>query len=186
MKKILLFLASQFLGLSGCHAMTTDRHLYNPFVEQSSPSLFPTTEVYHGECSQPSAINIRKDAWQCQTAQRVFDPCFQHRFQDKHIVLCPSSPWEKPRVKILLATPPKSTPHQRLDMSKNPPWALEFVDGTRCIQVLQPNQDTQTHYICNQKKEFIGKLQRCKMIWQGYLHDSQDQRLLTDIARVWF
>ncbi len=165
----------------------TDSRRYSPFIDAPLQKTPKITESIEGVCKKGSTLTARVDAWRCETAQKVFDPCFVQKYQNRDRLICPTSPWGQTATAIsihhLLLTDRES-----LDMSKSSPWTVELTNGARCIRLKPEEVNTsgeKKKYRCNNGEYLVGAFYRCKGLWEIFsTNDEHYQRVF--IERAWF
>ena len=176
-----LFLFSAFMSVQ---AKYTTPIFYQPFSHTPLKQDLIINKTVNGKCYKQSLNDPRKDAWHCLANNQTYDPCFKYPFNNNHELICPYSPWHNLAVKIITEQTLSNKQHLELDMSKNKPWAIELVDGTRCL-IISQSVKTSFQYQCENKKHLMGKIYRCKGIWQIYQNDGENFNV-TNIKRAWF
>lgn len=184
LNKQLILLITILTLFSNINAKYTNPILYQPFSHAPLQRTLIINETIAGECFKQSVTNERKDAWYCSANGTIYDPCFKHPFDNKNELVCPYSPWHNSSIKIVTKQLLDNSSHIKLDMSKSKPWALELMDGTRCL-VISPEQGAPYKYQCENNKNLSGKLYRCQGIWQIYQHDN-DTFNKANVKRAWF
>lgn len=185
LQRVLLFLIyfCSFLANAG----DTVLKLYRPYgeVRDQAPLTIKTKLV--GQCTVPSRLITREDAWRCQAEGKVYDPCFVKLGVKNTEVICPQSPWVGDSVHISVNTPLVNQQQQSLDMSTTFPWAVELMNGERCQAVDEGTTFDQMpiRYRCSQNNVLIGYLQRCRAEW-SMLEKTADGVKTVSFSRAWF
>lgn len=162
----------------------TEPRLYQPYTHAPYQKEIQISKTLHGHCTLQSKTDKRTDAWHCTAKGKSYDPCFKHKYVNKHELVCPKSPWSKKAVRILTTDYLDSQKNQHLDMSRTTPWAMELTDGTHCIAI-SPDQQSSYQYKCQHQQYLSGKLFRCKGTWQMYKKTKDDIKM-AEIKRAWF
>jgi len=185
MQRVLLALLyfCSFFAVAG----DTVLKLYRPFgesIEQIEPKAKTSSA---GQCVGQSQLSIREDAWRCLAEGIVYDPCFVKMSGNQQEVLCPQSPWVSDSVLLVLNTSLSGEHHQRLDMSRSFPWAIELVNGEHClaVEVNKLYDGMPIRYQCSGSNVLIGYLQRCKPEWSMLEKTSRGVETMR-IQRAWF
>ncbi len=184
-----LLTLGMLLGVLTCHAEpdSTDPRLYHPYNKapyQVTPEINANLKGY---CLEQSGADQRKDAWKCVANQTIYDPCFTIPNTNPQKLICPNSPWEAQATLLQVQGSLDNSSHAELDMSTSPPWALELLDGTRCLILTEKHthQGETLSYYCNGNRYLLGRLKRCYNFWQIYLRDGPNFHLVK-IKRAWF
>lgn len=169
-------------------AQDTQLKLYRPFgdmANQVSPTIVSQME---GECGQQSKRIKREDAWRCNAAGKIFDPCFVKEYGSYQEVICPQSPWLAKSVLLHLTSKLDNALHVKLDLSQTYPWALELVTGEHCQAIDEDLLVDQipVRYRCDSQAILIGSLQRCKTQWSILQRQNQGQNVMATINKAWF
>ena len=186
-REVVCFFVALFPWSISIASGDTELSLYRPFTETTQHPMVVVSAKKLGECSQASKLIKRDDAWHCTAEGNVYDPCFVQPYASKEEAVCPESPWSNKAIQITVASPLDNKNHERLDMSRNFPWALELSSGEKC-QVIDTNDQYDglpVHYRCEKNSELIGHVQRCDSMWKMLQHGSTGVETV-QIARVWF
>jgi hypothetical protein len=181
--KYAIFCALYLFSVISIGAQTTELLFYRPFEQPSEQKITRLA----GECKQQSMRTIREDAWRCEAKGKMFDPCFAPMGNQENILICPHSPWNSADTEIEVPKPLDNLASEKLDMSRNYPWALELADGKRCIAV-EPGKVYDAmpiHYACNDAQYLFGTIQRCHMPWTT-LQRSTSGTHTVEIKKAWF
>lgn len=181
--------------------LSTNVQFYRPF-EADVPgqiTIIPT-ETIQGECTRHSELDKRSDAWQCQSGERLLDPCFIKTYVKAESAVCPLSPWQSQAVIVdfrgqenLPAN--NNNQHGTLDMSSDDPWAIKLVDGTQCVLIKNSQTSNSfsingqhVKYACDNQAFLLGHIQRCELLWKMLLLPSRDSHTLktAEIATAWY
>lgn len=161
--------------------------LYRPFGEAMEQILPLAKNTVSGECFKQSELIVREDAWRCQAAGKVYDPCFVKPVGRQKEAVCPQSPWVADSVRIVVQTPLNTDQNTSLDMSTAYPWAVELTNGERC-QAIDANEQFDgmpIRYHCGDKHWLVGHLQRCKSLW-SMLEKTPNGVETIQVRRAWF
>ncbi len=160
--------------------------LYRPFGEDGEQKKIITRQI-EGQCDVQSKIILREDAWRCQANGQIFDPCFVKSSPKQTSLLCPSSPWASDAIQINVPVPLNNEDHQTLDMSRTFPWAIELVNGDRCLGVeLGKTYDSMPiRYHCSNNNILFGTIQRCNPLW-SILEKTPSGVVTSDLKKAWF
>ena len=183
-KQMMMLIFGSVVLSNACLANYTKPTLYQPFSHAPLKKDLYVYGTLKGSCHLQSNIDQRNDAWQCTSMGKIYDPCFKHPYGDPHELICPTSPWSKKSIKIITKNVLDNKEHLQLDMSQNPPWAMELTDGTHCLS--EPSEGKTPHnYKCQHHQTLSGKLFRCKGTWKISRkdHDSID---FAEVKRAWF
>ena len=69
-------------------------------------------------------------------------------------------------------------------MSRSMPWAVELIDGTRCL-IIGKDKNKPYRYHCQHQQFLMGNIYRCKGIWEIYLKNQQQYKTAY-IKKAWF
>lgn len=171
---------------SSVWAMETQLEFYKPFGSKEKSG-----KHVRGDCKQPSQRIQRDDAWRCSYKQGavVVDPCFIKQYSNHKEALCLKAPWgNQSTIYIDLETPVGSPKNPvALDFSRSYPWALELVDGEKCLAVDEGKMydHMPIRYECEQGGQLFGSFQRCKMPWT-VLREREGVAGTVEIRKAWF
>ena len=148
-------------------AKDTSLVLYRPFIKAQQSSQF-IRDKKQGECLTPSKILTRSNAWQCASGSTILDPCFVLNRSNGQVVICPDNPWAHHANQLVLKQSVILPADETQDISKDYPWAIELINGSRCIHdVSQESIDNiPVRYQCNDGAQLIGHIHRCNNEWQ--------------------
>lgn len=148
-------------------AAKTRARIYHAFNRRGH-SVF-RARARSGSCFTVSLTTQRRDAWRCSTKSLIYDPCFSSS-KVRGIVLCPDGPWAGTGVRMTLtdALPDRAglgrAPSTRLE-----PWALETVDGRRCLLASGATnvvQEQRLNYFCGRRRDALwGSPDRSSQPW---------------------
>lgn len=174
---------------------STDVRFYRPFESQAEGQApLKTTETLQGTCTKHSALDNRSDAWQCQVATRLLDPCFIKTYIKTKTAICPYSPWQSQSVLIHLnpPLPPITNNKDSLDMSEDDPWAIELVNGGHCLKldihnIISAHGQT-VKYACDNQGFLLGHIQRCNLRWKMLFLPSRNSNSskTVEISKAWY
>ena len=161
--------------------------LYRPFGEVINQMPSVVKSKVTGQCYAQSQLIVREDAWRCMGEGKYFDPCFVKAGSKKLEAVCPLSPWVGDSVQINVSVPLNNDQHITLDMSRTYPWAIELVNGERCLAIATSEvyDSMPVRYRCHHQNVLIGYLQRCKSLWSMLEKTSEGVRTV-DLAKAWF
>lgn len=198
-KSLLVIIISFFYAQAWAISSTlpsTDVRFYRPFELQVDGQAAPVpTETLKGSCLNHSIRDNRSDAWQCQTDNRVLDPCFIKTFVKAKSAICPTSPWESHATLIMFdvsSLPPNNSNEQdTLDMSQDDPWAIALTNGVHCIKRIDSPfsiHGQSVKYVCDNQGFLLGHIQRCELIWKILFLPSRHSDVLktVEIATAWY
>ena len=176
---ILLFFYS-FLAI----ADDTVLKLYRAFGEERNPRI---TKKVQGRCDMQSRIILREDAWRCQAGKTLLDPCFAKMGPNQKSLICPSSPWTSEYVQIDTEVSLNNLQHDRLDMSRTFPWAIELVNGERCqaVEAGEYYDSMPIRYRCSGHNLLLGTIQRCNPVWSMFEKTPGGVNTV-NLKKVWF
>jgi hypothetical protein len=169
-------------------AEDTELVLYRPMTETSRHPTVVLAAKKTGQCQQQSQQIKREDAWQCTTAEgQTYDPCFVKPFGDHLEAVCIASPFAKEGIQLTVASPLNNREHEKLDMSRALPWAVELSSGERCERLVSNEVYDQlpVNYHCDHETKLIGHIQRCQNEWSVLQKDQQKVNNVV-IRRAWF
>jgi hypothetical protein len=184
-RQVFFLILILYVGALG--ARDTVLKLYRPFGDSTSKEALVVVRSLLGECSQQSKLTLREDAWRCVAEGQFFDPCFAPLGANQTRVLCPSSAWSREAVQIEVNSPLDNQEHQRLDMSRAFPWAIELADGERChaIEANQTFDSMPIRYRCSNQNSLMGTIQRCDPQW-SMLEKTPHGVVTKPLTFVWF
>ena len=143
------------LAVFGCSAVSanaearTSATVYRAFTARGVVKLRARSRT--GYCWEGSATTPRRDAWRCFVGNYIHDPCFSSA-RHPGIVVCPDVPWRNTGVKIGLTRPlPRVYRNRRSPSARLEPWALELLDGRRCLFASGATnvvEDQRLNYFC--------------------------------------
>jgi hypothetical protein len=123
------------LGRAGVAAPTVVT-TWHPF--DATGAVKPSLKLDYrgrGGCS-PVSEAIGYFGYRCAVKNFIDDPCWRDGPRATDLVVCPTSPWDR-KVSVI------RVPHfmfvagvtfaPPLDRRRDPPWAIELVDGNRCV-----------------------------------------------------
>ncbi|GIU99088.1 MAG: hypothetical protein KatS3mg014_0704 [Actinomycetota bacterium] len=119
---------------AGARASTSER-IFDAFTAtgELEPS-FTVRRTTDGSCV--GSFVGRPDAWRCFAGDFVYDPCFQPPRASREVV-CDLTPWDLVGVRVRLESAlPWPESLSRKGWLRKPPWAVELLDGTRCLLIL--------------------------------------------------
>jgi hypothetical protein len=110
--------------------------------------VVPVADQHPGNCWTGSIAVPVAGAYRCIAGNQIYDPCFAPTgVSSVPSVACVSDPWSAAHVVTLTSPLPKITPAPDL----RPFWALELVNGARCVAVtgtVARVDDTDLGYVC--------------------------------------
>ncbi len=164
------------------HAEDTELKLYRPFEQ----AALITKETILGNCKVVSQLIRREDAWRCEAAGKIYDPCFI-KFNAPTQALCPQSPWSDVSIKIIMRTSTDNSQQPSLNMAETSPWAIELKSGEKCqaVEGKESFDGLAINYRCDNQSYLLGTIQRCETMWT-ILQKSPQQVHSVSIAKAWF
>lgn len=162
------------------YAQPTELNFYRPAINHNLVSI-------KGNCLQQSERVKREDAWRCVAEGKTYDPCLAKTAGIQSQVICPLSPWGSKGIEISVQQPLNYQDHQPLDMSRGFPWAVELVNGERCMAV-DPGkmvEELPLRYQCDHGVVLLGTISRCTPTWK-ITRRSGNEISEGVISRVWF
>ena len=166
------------------YADYTEPRLYQPYSHAFYQKDLKIYQTLNGHCKSQSSKDKRTDAWHCTSEGKHFDPCFKHKYVNKHELVCPVSPWSHKATRIFTNDVLDSKKNKHLNMSKTSPWAMELTDGTHCVAI-SPASHLPYKYKCQNHQYLSGNLLRCKGTWQIYRKDEEGTQI-AEVKRAWF
>jgi hypothetical protein len=182
--------AGEQLGATAMGAgTTTSERIFDAFTAAGNlaPS-FAVERTAKGSCV-PSFIG-RPDAWRCFTSSLIYDPCFQPP-RVSEVVVCDLTPWDRVGVRVQLRSSlpwPESV--SRTDWLQKPPWAVELVDGTRCLLILGgAGRDMvggeAVNYTCEPAGGLWGEPDSSTDPWTAYFTSDVGEPEKVEVRAVW-
>jgi hypothetical protein len=184
----------------------TDRRYFLPFTADGLKPGLTVTGNERGVCRfTSSAALARPDAWDCiAETNEIYDPCFENPYAPRNgseelacitspfanevVLLTPTDPLEREKE---AAAVPGNGSNASIDLT-DPwvlPWALELVNGDRCI-LLPGTADVfaglPVHYGCSNGGAILGEPDRTQPVWAvSYVADEDIGTTLVDVAVAW-
>lgn len=161
--------------------------MYRPFTEGGAGSTLAPEARVSARCDTQSEQVKRGDAWQCQSADTRYDPCFAYPKTEGKVLVCPLSPWHSDATIIDALSVHSNQSFDGIDMNKGKPWAVELDNGLRCLAVEGAKMYRQqpVTFVCRGNQMLLGKLHRCKSEWTVLWSDGQTLDLRA-VKEVWF
>jgi serine/threonine protein kinase len=141
-----------------------------------------------GSCFTGSIAVARSDAWRCNVANSILDPCFD---VNQTQVLCPTAgPWANKGVLVNLPAGLPSGLGNKDQGAGAAPWAIQLADGSQCLPITGASNviaGQRLGYDCSDGQGLYGRVQRSGPVWMIYaggLHSGQIG--LRPVAIAWF
>jgi len=116
---------------SGSAAAAPQVRTFSPYAATGTLEV-PVADQHPGSCWTGSIAVPVAGAYRCIAGNQIYDPCFAPvSVSAVDSVACVADPWSAAHVVTLTSALPKITPAP----DRRPFWALELVNGARCVAV---------------------------------------------------